>query len=135
LIDMGVEPFLVASSLILICAQRLCRRVCNRCKEPVNVPAELLEKIGFKEEKAVFYKGKGCSYCAHTGIYGRIAVLEVMVVNDVIREMIIQNKSNDEIKAFAVKNFGFRSLRDDAFLKVKEGMITLEEAIRVTTEE
>jgi type IV pilus assembly protein PilB len=134
LIDMGVEPFLVASSLILICAQRLCRRICKRCKQPIDIPGELLEKLGFKE-KMVFYKGKGCSYCANTGIYGRIAVLEVMVVNDAIREMIIQNKSNDDIKAFAVKDCGLRTLRDDAFLKVKDGMITLEEAIRVTTEE
>lgn len=134
LIDMGVEPFLVASSLIMVCAQRLCRRICMRCKETVEVPSELLRNIGLKE-RMTFYHGKGCGYCINTGIYGRIAILEALSINDTIREMIIQNKSSDEIKEYAIKNCNMKTLRDDAFLKVKEGLITLEEAIRVTTEE
>jgi len=134
LIDMGVEPFLVASSVIMVCAQRLCRRICMRCKEPIEVPKELLKNLGFKD-KATFYEGRGCSYCAGTGIYGRIAILEAFPIADAIREMIIQNKSSDEVKDYAVKNYNMRTLRDDAFLKVKEGLVTLEEAIRVTSEE
>lgn len=134
LIDMGVEPFLVSSSLIMVCAQRLCRRICERCRQPLEIPAEFLKNVGFSEQ-ATFYAAKGCSYCNHTGFYGRIAILESLVIDDIIREMIITNKSCDEIREYATKNLHMRLLRDDAFLKVKEGVITLDEAIRVTTEE
>jgi len=134
LIDMGVEPFLVASSLIMVCAQRLCRLICTHCKEEQNIPQDTLNSLGFKD-KIVFYKGKGCSYCNGSGYFGRTAILEVLMINDRIREMIIQKKSCDEIKEYAIKELGMLTLRDDAFLKVKQGMITLEEAIRVTTEE
>lgn len=134
LIDMGVEPFLVASSLIMLCAQRLCRKVCLKCRKPAEVPKEFLEKIGFKE-KAVFYTAEGCSYCNNTGFYGRIAILEVIMIDDTMRQMIMRRKSIDEIKQYAVEKRGMRTLRDDAFLKVKEGSTTLEEALRVTTEE
>ncbi|MDD5512590.1 MAG: GspE/PulE family protein, partial [Candidatus Omnitrophica bacterium] len=134
LIDMGVEPFLVASSLIMLCAQRLCRKVCLKCRKPAEVPKEFLEKIGFKE-KAVFYTAEGCSYCNNTGFYGRIAILEVIMIDDTMRQMIMRRKSIDEIKQYAVEKRGMKTLRDDAFLKVKEGSTTLEEALRVTTEE
>jgi type IV pilus assembly protein PilB len=134
LIDMGVEPFLVASSLIMVCAQRLCRCICMRCKEEDKISDEILETIGFKE-RITFYKGRGCSYCNGSGYYGRTAILEVLMIDDHIREMIIQKKSCDEIKEYAIKELGMLTLRDDAFLKVKQGLITLEEAIRVTTEE
>jgi type IV pilus assembly protein PilB len=134
IIDMGVEPFLVASSLIMACAQRLCRCICPRCKEKIDIPQDFLKNIGF-HDKATFYRGKGCSYCANTGVYGRIAILEALPINDTLREMIMQNKSSDEIREYAVKNLNMKFLREDAFLKVKEGTITLEEAIRVTTEE
>jgi len=134
LIDMGVEPFLVASSLIMLCAQRLCRKVCLKCRKPTEVPKEFLEKIGFKE-KAVFYTAEGCSYCNNTGFYGRIAILEVIMIDDTMRQMIMRRKSIDEIKQYAIEKRGMKNLRDDAFLKVKEGSTTLEEALRVTTEE
>jgi type IV pilus assembly protein PilB len=134
LIDMGIEPFLVASSLIMLCAQRLCRRVCPKCKKPVEIPQDYLKEIGFTE-KAVFYKAEGCKYCNNTGFYGRIAILEAVLIDDRLRELIIKKRSLDEIKEYAVKNLGMRSLRDDAFIKVKEGMTTLDEAIRITTEE
>jgi len=133
LIDMGVEPFLVASSLIMVCAQRLCRCICPRCKEETDVPEEFLKNIGFKDP-TVFYKGKGCSFCNNSGYYGRVAILEVLMLNDHIREMIVQKKSADEIKEYAINELGMLTLRDDAFLKVKEGLITLEEVLRVTTE-
>jgi type IV pilus assembly protein PilB len=134
LIDMGVEPFLVASSLIMLCAQRLCRRACPKCKKEIDIPKDLLERIGFRD-KSVFYTAAGCSYCNNTGFYGRIAIMEALMIDDAIREMIIAKKSIDQIKQYAVQKCNMMSLRDDAFLKVKEGLTTLEEALRITTEE
>lgn len=134
LIDMGVEPFLVASSLVMLCAQRLARKVCPQCKERTEIPGDFLEKIGFWE-KAVFYSAKGCKYCNNTGFYGRVAILEAVLIDDNIREMIIKKKSLDEIVKYAVKEKGMVTLRDDAFLKVKQGVTTLDEALRITTEE
>lgn len=134
LIDMGVEPFLVASSLVMLCAQRLCRKLCLKCRKPIDVPDDFLNKIGFKE-KAVFYRADGCKYCSNTGFYGRIAILETILVNDSLREMIIKKESLDTIRKYAITECGMKTLRDDAFIKVKDGIITLEEAMRVTTEE
>ena len=134
LIDMGIEPFLVASSLIVLSAQRLCRRICLKCREPVTIPDNFLENIGFKE-KVIFYTAKGCKYCNDTGFYGRIAILEAVVINDTLREMIMKKKSLDEIKLYAVTKCGMKTLRDDGFIKVKMGLTTLDEVIRVTKEE
>ena len=133
LIDMGVEPFLVASSVVMLCAQRLCRKICLKCRKPVEVPKDFLEEIGFKE-KATFYRAEGCKYCSNTGFYGRIAILEAVLVDDTLREMIMKKESLDVIKQYALHN-GMKTLRDDAFLKVKEGTAPLEEALRITTEE
>lgn len=135
LIDMGIEPFLVSSSLIMVCAQRLCRRICTKCARPQRYPGDFLEKIGFKEKVATFYKAEGCKYCNNTGFYGRIAILEAVKIDDTIREMILKKKSIDEIKNYAIQNCGLRLLREDAFLKVKDGLTSLEEALRITTEE
>jgi type IV pilus assembly protein PilB len=134
LINMGVEPFLVASSLVMLCAQRLCRKVCVKCRKPINIPKEFLEKIGFKE-KTTFYSAGGCKYCSNTGFYGRIAILETVMIDDIMREMIIQKKPIDDIRLYATQKRGMKTLRDDAFLKVKEGLTILEEALRITTEE
>ena len=134
LIDMGVEPFLVASSVIMLCAQRLARKICLKCRKPADMPKDFLEKIGFRE-KARFYTAAGCKYCGNTGFYGRIAVLETVLIDDTMREMIIRRKSIDEIKEYAVKSLGMRTLRDDAYLKVKQELTSLDEALRITTEE
>ncbi|MCX5699358.1 MAG: GspE/PulE family protein [Candidatus Omnitrophica bacterium] len=134
LIDMGVEPFLVASSVIMLCAQRLARKICLKCRKPIEISDDLLNKIGF-HGKANFYAAQGCKYCNNTGFFGRVAVLEAILIDDTIREMIIRKKSIDEIKVYAVKNIGMKTLRDDAFQKVKEELTTLDEAIRITTEE
>jgi len=134
LIDMGVEPFLVASSLIMLCAQRLCRRLCLKCRKPVDVPQAYLDTIGFKG-KPVFYKAEGCKHCNNTGFHGRIAILETIMIDDTIREMIIRKASLDEIRKYAVEKCGMMTLRDDAFIKVREGTTTLDEAIRITSEE
>ncbi len=134
LIDMGIEPFLVASSLIMACAQRLCRRLCNKCRQIYDAPGEILKGLGIKE-KATFYQAKGCDYCNNTGYFGRIAVLEVLMIDDYIRQLIIKKGSLEEIKAYAIKKKGMRTLRDDALLKAKQGLTTLDEAVRITTEE
>jgi len=134
LIDMGVEPFLVASSLVMLCAQRLCRKICFKCRQPIDIPKEFLEKVGFKE-KAVFYQPKGCQYCNNTGFYGRIAILETVIIDDNIREMIIKKISLDEVRRYAIEKRGMKTLRDDVFLKVKEESTTLDEALRITSEE
>ena len=135
LIDMGVEPFLVASSLIMVCAQRLARCICPKCKEPAEPPKkDLLKEVGFKEQ-VTFYQGKGCKYCNNAGYYGRIAILEAVLIEGGIREMIMEKRSTDDMKEYAVKECGMKILRDDAFEKVANGIITLDEAIRITTQE
>jgi type II secretory ATPase GspE/PulE/Tfp pilus assembly ATPase PilB-like protein len=92
-----------------------------------------LKKIGFNQ-KANFYSAVGCKYCNNTGFYGRVAILEAVMVDDTMREMIIEKKPLDLIKEYAQGN-GMKSLRDDAFLKVKQEITTLDEAIRITTED
>ncbi|MCX5713796.1 MAG: GspE/PulE family protein [Candidatus Omnitrophica bacterium] len=142
LMDMGVEPFLVASSLVMLCAQRLCRKLCLKCRKPIEVPRDYLEGIGFYNslgktaaEKITFYAPVGCSYCNNTGFYGRIAILEAVIIDDSLRDMIMKKTSLDDIKAYAIAHRGMIVLRDDAFLKVKEGLTTIDEALRVTAEE
>lgn len=137
LIDMGVEPFLVASSLVMLSAQRLCRRLCVKCRKPLDVPEKYLKEIGFAatQEKITFYTADGCKYCGNTGFYGRVAILEALLIDDPLREQIMQKKPLDEIKNYAVEKCAMLSLRQDAFLKVREEETTLDEAIRVTTEE
>ncbi len=134
LIDMNVEPFLVASSLIMLCAQRLARKLCFKCRKPIDMPREYLESIGFKQKGAI-YESVGCKYCNNTGFYGRIALLELVMIDDVIREMVTRMASLDEIKKYAIEKCGMQTLRDDAYLKVGDGIISLDEAIRITTEE
>ena len=139
LVDMKVEPFLIASSLILVAAQRLCRRVCRYCKEPYKVPYTVLEKAGLKlskaeTEKMTFYKGKGCSRCNQTGYLGRMGILETLVIDDEVREMIVSRASSSEIKNYAVKK-GMLTLRDNGLRNFARGETTLEEVLRVTSEE
>ena len=134
LIDMGVEPFLVASSIVMFCAQRLARKICLKCRKPIEISDDFLKKIGFLGN-ATFYAAQGCKYCNNTGFFGRVAVLETILIDDTIREMIIRRKSIDEIKGYVVGELGMKTLRDDAFQKVKEELTTLDEAIRITTEE
>lgn len=134
LIDMGVEPFLVSASLIMTCAQRLCRKLCMKCRQVYEPTAQVLKDLGIKE-KSKFYKEKGCDYCNNTGFFGRIAILEVLMIDDYIKQLIIKRGSIEEIKDYAIKNKGMKNLRDDALLKAKNGLTTIDEAIRVTTEE
>lgn len=139
LVDMGVEPFLIASSVILMVAQRLCRRVCPYCKEQVKIEKAVLEKAGINigELKKInkdlkFYRGKGCEKCSKTGYYGRMGTLETLVMDDKIREMTVAKASSDEIKAYALKH-GMRTLRQNALEKFAMGMTTLEEVLQMTS--
>jgi type IV pilus assembly protein PilB len=135
LIDMGVEPFLVSSSIVMTCAQRLCRKICNSCKEPVDVPDEIVKRFSIKPTKdQIFYTGRGCNHCNNTGYFGRIAALEVLMFDDTIRGMIIKKSSSDEIKDYAVKHNAMQTIWDDMLRKFKLGMTTFEEVLRVASE-
>ena len=135
LMDMGVEPFLVASSLVAVAAQRLCRKICENCKEPYEITPAVLKRLNIKTSKdATFYHGKGCSKCNNTGYLGRMGTLEVLLIDDAIRDLIIKGKSSDEIKEYAVAN-GMKTLRENAFKKALSGLTTIEEVLRITTEE
>jgi len=134
LLNMGVEPFLVASSINLILAQRLARRVCSGCVEDVTVNPEVLVNVGIPAAEARHVKvrqGKGCTKCAGTGYKGRIALYEVMPMYEEIREFILNGASAAEIKREAMR-LGMASLRQSGLSRLKEGVTTIEEVLRVT---
>ncbi|MGC9063869.1 MAG: type II secretion system ATPase GspE, partial [bacterium] len=128
LLDMGIEPYLISSSLIAVLAQRLSRRICQRCKT-VKEPTEEEEKVLRLTESDTLYEGKGCEACRHTGYRGRIGIFELLVVDDQIRGMIVDKKPANEIKKVAVSK-GMVTLWDDARMKVKEGITTYKEILR-----
>ncbi len=134
LVDMGIESFLVASSLVMVCAQRLCRRICPQCKEPVALPKELLSKLGLQDSTAIFYRGKGCANCRKSGYKGRMGIIEILEVDDTMREMLIKGCSSDEIKEYAVKANQMITLREDAIRKLLAGLTTAEEVVRITSD-
>ncbi len=137
LIDMGIEPYLVASSLNLVVAQRLLRKICSSCKVPTEVHPEALREIGLDPEKVkdwTFYRGKGCGECNGTGYRGRVGIYEVLTITPEIREMILNKEPLSEIKEKAIEQ-GMITLREAAILKMKRGLTTIDEVIRVTAEE
>lgn len=134
LLNMGIEPFLVSSSVILILAQRLARRVCSQCKVEDPIPAPALIKVGMSEEEAETvrcFKGKGCPVCNNTGYKGRVALYEVMPISDELKELILEGASTAEIKKAAIR-LGMKTLRMSGLTKVREGVTTIEEVLRVT---
>ena len=134
LMNMGIEPFLVATSVNLIQAQRLIRRVCKDCKREAPMPPEALMEVGFSADEAKAlktYKGKGCSTCNNTGYKGRIGLYEVMEVNDDIRELILIGASSLELRKKAIED-GMITLRESGLHKVRAGLTTLEEVVRET---
>jgi len=134
LLNMGIEPFLVSASVILILAQRLCRKVCEHCKETEEIPEHVLREMGFTEEEAkavVCYKGRGCNSCGGTGYKGRIALYEVMPVGEEIKDMIIRGANASELKKKAIE-LGMKTLRMSGLTKIKEGITSVEEVLRVT---
>ena len=134
LMNMGIEPFLVATSVHLICAQRLIRRICKECSEPVDVPVQTLIEEGFSPEEAKtiqIQKGKGCGVCNNTGYKGRCGLYEVMEVDDEIRELVLVGASAVELKKKAIER-GMITLRRSGLIKVAAGITTLEEVARET---
>src|SRR5436309_2782933 len=134
LLDMGIPPFLVASSLLLVLAQRLGRKVCKACREPYDADEESLVAYGHVptgKGKLQFYKGKGCATCNFTGMKGRVAIYEVMPVGEELRDAILKNQGTAELRAIA-QTAGMRSLRQAGLMKVIEGTTTIEEVLRVT---
>jgi len=134
LLNMGIEPFLVASSVNLILAQRLARRICESCKEPVKVSPQMLLDLGVPPEELQgfnCYRGKRCSNCNNTGFRGRVAMYEVMPVKEEIRELILQGASASELKKEGMR-LGMKSLRQAALTKLKEGITTVEEVLKTT---
>jgi type IV pilus assembly protein PilB len=141
LMDMKIEPFLIASSLVMVAAQRLCRKVCSKCKEKIQIPDEVFKRLSIDIKKYLdnvkdpaFYKGAGCDACHKTGYLGRMGILETLVIDDPIRTLINKRSSSHVIKEYAVKN-GMITLRDDAIRKLCAGQTTLDEVLRVTTED
>ena len=133
--DMGIAPFLISSSVILSCAQRLVRRICSHCKEPVVYPAKMFEDLGI--DPALFadvqlYRGRGCERCKNSGYAGRAAIIEVMPVSDQIRKLIIARASSREIGKVAI-NQGMKTLRMVALDRAREGLSTLEQALVTTS--
>jgi len=134
LLNMGVEKFLIVSSINLIAAQRLVRKICSACKAPAEVPPEVLVNIGIDPAEATnfqAYHGKGCQECNETGYKGRLAIYEVMVINDLIKDAVMRGISGADLKREAVKA-GMNTLRMSAIHKVREGLTTVEETVRVT---
>ena len=137
LVDMGIEPFLVASSVEALVAQRLVRRLCPKCKRPWTVDMPFLESLGFPISKLLtgtICEPVGCDECRGTGYAGRTGIYEILLVSDAIRQMIVERRSSADIKIHALEH-GMRTLRMDGWRKVLGGVTTLEEVIRVTSED
>ena len=133
MVDMGVEPFLIAASVIGVLAQRLARNICSNCKEPYKPPADALRRVGFKIEDAesiVFYRGRGCEQCRHSGYRGRLGVFELMLMNEEVQDLIVKRAPLSEVRNAALAN-GMKTLKQDGFQKIIEGKTTIEEVMRV----
>ena len=131
---MGIEPFLVSASVVLIVAQRLARVICTSCKDEEKIQVPALVQLGFSKEEAESvkcYKGRGCSACNKSGYKGRIALYEIMPLQDELKEMILEGASADELKKAAVR-LGMKTLRMSGLAKIKKGVTTVEEVVKVT---
>jgi type II secretory ATPase GspE/PulE/Tfp pilus assembly ATPase PilB-like protein len=137
LIDMGIEPFLVASSVEAVLAQRLVRTICKHCKVEQTVDPAYLRRIGFPEDEigtAKFWKGAGCEKCRDLGYQGRMGIYELLVVSEAVRPLIM-NRSPASTIAQRAMEAGMRTLRTDGWNKVRAGQTTIEEVLRVTQTE
>jgi type IV pilus assembly protein PilB len=134
LVDMGVEPFLIASSLLIVVAQRLARKVCSNCKKEIKLDNKVLLRYGVKEEELEdfkVFKGEGCNICNGSGYKGRLALYEVMPITESLKDLITKEATTQEIKEQARKE-GMKTLREVGLMKVKQGLTTIEEVSRVT---
>ena len=140
LIDMGIEPFLLSSSIIMAAAQRLMRKICEKCKEEISLPekskenfARILQQPISKISDLTIHEGKGCELCNNTGYKGRVAVVEILKIDDNIKELIVNKATAGEIKETAVKS-GMKTLQKSGIELIKNGTTTIEEVLRVTAE-
>ena len=134
MVDMGIEPFNVASAVNLIVAQRLVRRICSNCKEEHKYDADELAAMGIDEDEAntlTFFKGTGCDSCGDSGYKGRQGLYEVMAMTPELRRLVLRGASTADLQDQAVKD-GMLTLRMDGMLKVKKGITTLEEVVKET---
>jgi len=134
LLDMGVEPYLVATTVIGVVAQRLARRICNSCRQEYTVPADSEERVFLgrsAEEKIRLYRGTGCKFCGFTGYKGRMAVTEILNVTSSIKRMIVQKNHSEAIREHALSSEGFVSMKEDGIMKAFRGLTTLEEIMRI----
>jgi len=137
LVDMGVEPYLVASSLIAVLAQRLARRICPHCKTPQDVSDDDLKEIGLTRKMLAdgnVYIGKGCKHCLNTGYTGRTGIYELLTINNEVRALIMKNTDSGTIKQICIEK-GMRTLRNDGALKVSQGQTSIAEIVRVTQDD
>jgi type IV pilus assembly protein PilB len=134
LIEMGVEPFLVGSALDAVLAQRLARRLCNHCKEPYTPTAEALQEANFPMDGIdglpTLHRPTGCKHCSNTGYRGRLAVHELMTVNEEIELLTVERAATEQLTKAAIAN-GMRTLREDGMAKVVLGLTSMEEIMRV----
>lgn len=133
MVDMGIEPFLIASSVIAVMAQRLVRLACPKCKEQYQPPRDAIKRLGIEvdgDARVTFYRGRGCDYCRGNGYKGRLGVYELMLINDRVRDLVLQKSSSHVIREAAIES-GMKTLKDDAIAKILLGQTTLEECLRV----
>ncbi|OGK14251.1 hypothetical protein A3A93_00970 [Candidatus Roizmanbacteria bacterium RIFCSPLOWO2_01_FULL_38_12] len=137
LIDMGVEPYLIATTVNVVIAQRLVRKICNKCRVTIDVPYDKLDKqiqkyFG-KSSKQLLYHGKGCDICHKTGYVGRIGIYEILLMNEELSQAIVDKKNSYDLRKISIKS-GMRTMLEDGIEKVKQGITTIEEILRVTKE-
>jgi type IV pilus assembly protein PilB len=133
--DMGIAPFLISSSVILSCAQRLMRRICSHCKEPVTYPSKMFEDLGIDPatfEGVQLYRGRGCERCKNAGYSGRMAIIEAMTISDQIRKLVIARANTREMAKLAIKE-GMRTLRMVGLDRARDGISTLEQVLLLTS--
>ena len=131
--DMGIEPFLITSSLIGVLAQRLVRVICSKCKEAYVPPMDALKRLGVDAERGAdihLFRGRGCDACRKTGYKGRIGAFELMVMTERLRAMVVAGAPTEQLRDAAIEE-GMRTLKHDAVQKVLEGVTTFEEMLRV----
>jgi type IV pilus assembly protein PilB len=128
LLDMGIEPFLISSTVRGVLAQRLIRRICSKCREPHREDPDVLRDLGLRPDITLF-KGKGCRNCNNSGYRGRTGIFELLTPDSTVKKMILEHRSSDEIKDYCVAKGGFDTLRKDGLRKAADGITTIEQVL------
>ena len=136
MLDMGIEPFLISSSVVAIMAQRLVRVLCRRCRQPYTPGQEELQKLGLTgRAEEPFYRARGCPDCMQTGYRGRTGIYEILLIDDEVRHLILTKTDSASIRNLAVERQRMTALREDGAAKALAGITTTEEVLRVTQQE